>query len=335
MATAFRATQQLAPSASNEPRAKVKRIEVAARAERATPGSVVFQADGRFLARFGEKLEYFIQDTPHRVKVPPQHAADVAATKWMVRGPGGGFALVGPAHVLVIRGGKFSMLALPTRGEGEVGEICAVVDDGRTFGIVTLETDDSDGPELWRSEGVIAEGGAWQEPLALPLGGEPRALSSGPYGYLVVGAKKQRARAMLLGFDDQTVVFTKGVNERGPLLTCVCSAARPSWAAGEGFVLAVERSGVHEEVLDAPEEPVAMGLDLAGSPWLLTPRSVMRRHVDGTTARWVAYHRAADGDPPHVGFGFSTSGVRVVDATGGGVHITPRDLRNWQSTQGA
>lgn len=332
MATAFRATQQLGGDASsNEPRAKVKPLAPVERSAPTEVGSVVFQADGRFLVRFGDRLDYFIQETAHRVKVPPEHEARVSASRWMVRGPGGGFALVGPRHVVTIRGGKFTTLALPARAAGgEVGEICAVVDDGRTFGIVTAETEDSDGnSELWRSD----DGATWQEPVALPLGGEVRSVSSGPYGFLVVGARKLRARAMLLGFDAQPVLFTKGVNERTPLLVCVCGADKNAWAAGDSYVLSLERGAVHEEPVEAPGPAIAMGLDLVGAPWLLTSRALLRRHVEGGSAKWCVYHQASDGAAPYVAFGFSPGGVRVVDARGGGVHVAPRDIRNWQSTQ--
>ena len=331
-ATAFRATQplRLTDPASDEPRAVVARVVAPSSDVPATPGSVVFQPDGRFLMRFGSRLDYFINDKPHRVTIPAGFEPDLAATRWMVRGPGGGFALVGPTSVLLIRGGRFTKVAMPTRPSGgEVGEISAIVDDGHVFGVVTDETDDSEGgPELWRSN----DGNAWEEPISLPMGGDVRSIAYGPYGYLVVGARKNRARAMFLGFDNHPLLFTKGVTDHSPLSACVCSAGRAAWGAGEGFVLYLERSDVHEEPVDVHEAPVVMGLDLAGTPWLLTEGHVLRRHLDSRAAKWRVYHRREAGAPPFVAIGFSSAGVRVVDAGGGGVHLTPRDIRSWQAT---
>ena len=52
--------------------------------------------------RFGERLEYFIDDKAHRVKVPPEHGAAVGESRWMVRGPGGGYRLAQPQAELSI-----------------------------------------------------------------------------------------------------------------------------------------------------------------------------------------------------------------------------------------
>src|SRR6185503_16360776 len=113
--------------------------------------------------------------------VPAEHRSAVAASSWLVRGPGGGFALVAPGHVLLIRGGRFASMPMPERATGgEVGEIQAVIDDGRVFGVVTAETDDSNGgPELWQS----ADGLRWGEPVVLPLSGDARSVAYGPYGF--------------------------------------------------------------------------------------------------------------------------------------------------------
>jgi len=331
-ATAFRPTQplRLTDDDPETPRAQVRTI-ARPREPLATLGSTVFQPDGRFLMRFGERLEYFIDDKPHRVTVPIEHRADVADSRWMTRGPGGGFALVGPDHLLLVRGGQFTRLPGPRRPTaGEVGEIIAVIEDGRAFGVVTAETDDSNGgAELWRSN----DGVHWEEPVTLPLGGDVQCVSYGPYGYLVVGARRNRARAMLVGFDNHPLLFTKGVNERTALSVCACSAGRDAWAAGEGFVVYLERSGVHEESVEVSDFPVAMGLDVVGTPWLLTERHVLRRHVGSRSAKWALYHRREDGEAPFVAFGFTTSGVRVVDSGGGGVHLEPRDVRTWRPTQ--
>src|SRR6185503_17784099 len=70
--------------------------------ELATAGCAVFQPDGKVLMRFGDRLLYFVGDRPFKVAVPPEHRDAVEASRSLVRGPGGGFALIGRRHVLLI-----------------------------------------------------------------------------------------------------------------------------------------------------------------------------------------------------------------------------------------
>ena len=339
-ATAFRPTRMLGMTnlVSGGPPAVIH--EVAARTiagtgsslldhvvEPAEPGSVVFQPDGKILARFGERILYFVGDRPHKVGVPDAELAQVASSKWVTRGPGGGFALIGPSHVLLIRGGAFSRMTMPTRpGGGEVGTVQAAIGDGRMFGVVTAETDDGDGgPELW----ISTDGLGWAPPRVQPIGGEVAAMTNGPYGCTVVGSKaKRRGRALHLGLDGQVSVFTTGVNEKLPLVACVSGAARDSWAAGQGLALRFDPSGVTEERVEDVDVPIAMGLDLVGVPWLVTPHAVLRRH-DGDQPVWKLYYRRAPEDAPLVGIGFTSEGARVLDARGRGAHIVPSDLEAW------
>src|SRR5262249_52124045 len=150
----------------------------------------------------------------------------------------------------------------------------AVIADGRVFGIVTGETDDSEGgPELWRS----VDGSTWSDPAVLPLGGDVNAIAYGPYGFLIAGARGgKRARAIHLRLDGQATLFTQGVNDKPPLLVAVSGALRESWAAGPGVILRFDSGGAATEAADNTEAPVAMGLDLVGSPWLVTERAVLR-----------------------------------------------------------
>jgi hypothetical protein len=220
-------------------------------------------------------------------------------------------------------------MAPPARASGgEVGEIQAVVDDGHAFGVVTAETDDSNGgPELWTADDATA----WRKPIVLPIGGDVLAVSQSPYGYLVVGARrKTRGRALFLGFDGQIHVFVDGVNDGAPLLASVCGAGREAWAAGAGFVLAFDRTSARAEEIDMVGAPVAMGLDLVGVPWLLTDRQVLRRHVEGTTAAWRGHH-LGEGEPPFVAMGFAPDGVRAFDSRGAGVHLVPHDIEAWRA----
>jgi hypothetical protein len=203
-----------------------------------------------------------------------------------------------------------------------------VVDDGRTFGVVTAETDDSGGPELWTS----ADGASWSEPLILPLGGDAHSVSNGPYGFLVVGSRRgTRARALFLGFDGQASVYTGGVNERAPLRVALCGAAREAWGAGAGFVMAFERGAVRPEPVEQAGQPTAMALDLVGVPWLVCERMLLRRHVDAGNAIWRVYYRRPEGSAPLIAVGFTPEGARVLDAHGGGATVVPRDIESWSS----
>jgi serine/threonine protein kinase len=349
-ATVVRTTQLVpfAVTAVAEPIASVLEIASAASPpsegvhaslDLAAPGGVVFQPDGKVLARFGERLLYMVGDRAHKVAVPAEWKPFVAASRWLARGPGGGFALVGPRHVVLVRGGVFSLMALPARaGGGEVGSIQAVVESGPVFGVITAEVDECGGPELWTS----SDGRAWSAPSILPLGGDARAICCGPYGFLVVGARKSaRGRALFLGFDGQASVYTSGVNERPPLSVALTGATREAWGAGTGFIVGFDRGGAISEAVDHQGEPVAMALDLVGVPWLVCERAVLRRHAVTAGAAsshaqaaqggpvWRTYYRRDPAAPPLVAIGFTPDGARVLDARGGGASIVPRDIELW------
>lgn len=295
----------------------------------ATPGGVAFQPDGRALARFGARLFLLSDGPPLEVEVPPAERAVVAATTHVVRGPGGGFALVGPRHLRLLKAGSFREAPLPARERGgEVGAVEAAIGDGRLFGVVTAETEDGDGgPELWTSR----DGVRWSGPTILPLGGRVRSLASGPYGTLAVGASsKGKARALFLGFDGQASVYANGVNHRPPLDVAICGADRTAWGAGAGFVLAFDRAAVTVEEIEVSEPPVAMGLDPVGVPWLVTQRAVLRRHAGLANASWRVYFQQDAGAPPLVAIGFNADGARVIDAAGRGAMILPRDVGAWR-----
>jgi serine/threonine protein kinase len=282
--------------------------------------SVVFLPDGKVLGRFGEQLLYFADDRPRSVAVPEELRSAVGASRWLVRGPGGGYALVGPSRVLLIRRGVFLELPLPVHPSGAgLGPIQAVVDNGRVFGVVTAETDDSNGgAELWTS----SDGATWSEPIVLPLGGEVQAISYGPYGYLVVGSRKRRnARALFLPFDQPVSVYVDGVNSRSPLRLALCGAAQQSWGAGVDYVLGFNRGTVEEETFEWDEAPVAWTLDLVGVPWVVTRRAVLRRVVESGRASWRVCYRREEGRPPFVAIGMFGDGGRVLDAAGNTVRI--------------
>ena len=330
-ATRFRSTRLLDQDAagSGSPRVTAReipppRLPDLTGVAPAAPGGVAFLPGAFGFARLGERVFYFAHSDPRfmEVPVPREHRAKVSASRWLVRGPTGGIALIGPGHVLLLPRSSFVPGPTPSR-PGEVGPIQAAIGDGRMFGVVTAETDDSNGgPELWLS----TDGSSFGPPIILPLGGDVSALAPGPLGVLVVGSRRgTRARALLLGYDRQVHVIPAGVNDRPPLIAAVAGAEGEFWAAGEGFVLRFDRAGASEEKVEGPVgRPVAMGLDLAGIPWLLTERAVLRRSAASSPV-WRTYHARPEGVPPLVAIGFTSAGVRAFDAGGGGALLQPDD----------
>jgi hypothetical protein len=341
--TAFRQTRLVGPSAPaltavaeiaetrlRRPSGTAVRLDDPAGAA-LTPGGLVFLPTGPYLARYGERLFYVQDDHPQKVAVPAAERELVARSRWMARGPGGGFAVVSEDAILVIRAGEFSRMRLPVRRDGgEVGAIQAVIGNGRCFGIVTAETDDSDGgPELWRA----SDANQWSGPTVLPLRGSVRALADGPYGFLVVGASEngKRGRALFLSMDDRITMFTTGVNDGGPLDVAVATGDRDAWAAGRGRVARFDAASVSAESLEVSDEAaVALALDPAGRPWLVTERCILRRHADGPSPVWKTYHRRDPALPQFVGIGFTGEGARVLDARDGVVLVAPFDVGSWR-----
>ncbi|WP_437626952.1 protein kinase domain-containing protein [Sorangium sp. So ce1151] len=298
------------------------------------PGEVVFQPGSFAFACSSGGLYCFSQREPQLfdVAVPEEVLPHLAETRWLARGPGGGVALVGPAHVLLFRGTDFALATLPRRASGgAVGPIVAVLGDGRAFGVVTAETEDGEGgPELWLSQ----DGARWSEPLLLPLGGEVNAVASGPLGFFVAGSfRGKRGRAMWLGYDGKAQVFAAGMNDKPPLEVAVAGAEGAGWAAGAGVVMRFDQSGAAVEASEGEGRPMAMGLDEGGVPWLVTEREVLRRHGAGVPL-WKRYHAQAEGAPGLVAIGFHPAGVRVVDELGGGVVLRPADFATTRPVEG-
>lgn len=324
--TAFRSTRVRGIAGSvGAPPAHVREVPAPANlpAGAMGPGDVVFLPGQWGFCRLGDKVFCFSQVEPSffEVPVPAARRRLVAESRWVVRGPERGIALVGPGHVLLLPQTDFQALPLPRRPRGgEVGAIQAVIGDGRVFGVVTAETDDSNGgPELWTWAGT-----SWKGPTILPLGGDVLSIFSGSSGILAVGARNgKRARAFLLGHDRQSRVFTE-VNDRAPLVVATAGAEGESWAAGAGGVLRFDAGGAVEEQVQGAGVPVAMALDRDGIPWLLRERTVARR-VGGSSPLWWTLHERAAAEPPLVAIGFTAEGARVMDGRGGGLLIQPQD----------
>ncbi|MFO0586473.1 MAG: protein kinase [Polyangiaceae bacterium] len=335
VATAFRNTRPLHSIRPNVPLCAVDLIDREHRgvsqppSEPARPEDIVFTPDGKLLVRFGESLSYFSSSHIDSVKLPEERRSLVTTSRWLTRGPGGGFALVGAEHVLWIRDKRFLSIPLPVRRDGSpVGRIQAILSGGPGLGVLTEETEESNGgPELWFSR----EGTGWEGPIVVPLSGDPVAAACGPGGYLVVGSRRGRnARALFLQSDGQAVVFTVGVNDRPPLRVAVCGVGQDRWAAGDGYILQFQRGTVVQEASDVIAAPQAMALDPVGVPWLLTANALLRRHVEHGSPRWTLYHQKEPSTPPWIGVGFTGEGVQVMDALGGATLIVPSDITFWK-----
>jgi len=136
------------------------------------PGNVVFQPDGRGLARLGGHLFHLWDDRVVLVPINHDELTVIASTTHVVRGPNSGYALVGPAHVRLVRPAQLITVPLPPRKN----PLECAIGDGHMFGVVTAATpgDEDSLPELWTWTGE-----AWATPIPLPLGGRVLAMSSG------------------------------------------------------------------------------------------------------------------------------------------------------------
>jgi serine/threonine protein kinase len=293
------------------------------------PGNVAFQPDGRALACFGDRLYHLWDERQTPIPFPGDQAHLLRETTHVVRLPFGGYAVVGPQHIRMIRPGRVVSAPLPSRPDGRpVGTIVSAFGESFAFGVITSDIGEG-GPELW----MFGSGSLWGEPVALPGLDRVSAVASSPYGFLVVGQARAGswAYAVFASEFGHVSVYMRGLRDKPPLQAAVASADRLIWAAGDGCVLAIDRGAVAVEDLEAPARPVAMGLDPLGIPWLVTERAVMRRSTQGPAPVWRLYHEAEPGDPAFVGIGFSTNGARIVDARGGGVVLKPIDVDSWQS----
>ena len=321
------------------------------------PGAIGFQADGKLLALDGPHLYFFVDEQPYRVIAPTvTDATDlvsggarsaVAGCRWVVQAGELGYALVGPRTLLFVRAGKWRTVDLPARrggGAGQgIGDIQACIGARGRLVVVTAETDDSEGgPELWRygharaTPTHAADREEWSGPIAIPLNGEVAAMSEGPYGTLLVGAKGgKKARASFLAPDGATTVFASGVSHGPPLVVATCGNERDAWAASTTTILRFDRGNAEVERADLQEQPVHMALDLVGIPWLVTERAVHRREAGDTSTRWRTIYRRADDAPRLVGIGFTPDGARVLDELGGGARIVPSDVGEWRGARGS
>ena len=285
--------------------------------------------DGKILARSGEALHYVLGERAHRVSVPAEHAAAVAATRWIGRAPGGGFVLASERALVRVRGGEFHVLPMPGQNARvAAGPLQAFAAEADGFVVVTADRSWGGSPEVWSS----ADGTLWEGPLGLPLGGEARAVARGRGGLLLVGAHHgSRARAVVRALDG-TVVTLPEITHLPPLVA-VCAAGEVFHAAADRFAVTVAQGNAAVVEFDGSGAPVAVGLDPTGAPWILTRRALLRRRVTTAGASWRCLHASTEGAPEFVAFGFGADGVRLLDARGGGVLLEPDDLASWRPTE--
>jgi hypothetical protein len=346
--TSYRATVPLTSEDAGDSRRTPYRVEEVAPRPAHPPdpsrppmsigaGKVAFQADGKVLVVSGDRLYFFVEDQPYAVVPPDGESARMAEARWAQHVGELGYAIVGPRQIHFLRGGKWRALAPPKRQSGgEVGPIVACLGSRGRLSIITAETDDSEGgPELWRTSGAH-----WVGPLAIPLGGEVRAMAEGAYGMLIVGGKgDKRARASFLGPDGGVMVYAQGVSNTPPLEVAVCGNERDAWAASGQMIFRFDRSAAEVELPDLNERPVQMALDLVGLPWLVTERSVLRREAAlGTPtpgrSPWRVVAKRAQGAPRFAAIGFTPEGARVIDEASGSLRIVPSDLAGWRGPSG-
>jgi serine/threonine protein kinase len=286
----------------------------------------VYQPDGRALGLFGNQLVSFIHGEAAFVGVKPEIALVLDVTKWMVRGPIAGFALVGSFHILLIgRSSEPILMNLPRpRSGAALGPIVATVGDGRMFGIITADMEDKESnQELWVSENGVT----WSEPFEVPFGGTVHAMANGTSGLYVIGGKRgAAARALQMGHDEICRILTQRLRRHPPLLTAVAGVGKECWAAGENCIVRLDGENVETEEAAPFDLPIAMALDAVGIPWLVTRNKVLRRHGGGTSALWILYYERPEGKPAFVTIGFTSEGAHVLDAAGNTTLLVPHDI---------
>lgn len=298
----------------------------------AEPWNAAFQPDGKVLARFGRRVAFYVDDRAILVAIPDEFEDDVSRTRWVVRAPGGGFALIGQSSLVLIQHSSLRRLPAPSRADGcALGPLQAVVGNGALLGAVTGEVDDRGGPELiqWTNAG------GWGEPVVLPLAGDARCVAATPYGFLCAGAHPSgRGRAALLDFNRQAISYLPSLTSCPPLDVALGGTEREFWVAGGGRLLRLDRAGAHVESEGFGGDAVAMALDPVGSPWLVTQNQILRRHLSHANPRWLTYAEKANRAPSYIAIGFTPRGADVLDASGVKHRIQPPDIREWRSASG-
>ncbi|MCS6899442.1 MAG: serine/threonine-protein kinase, partial [Myxococcales bacterium] len=146
-----------------------------------SPGSALVQPDGRVLVHSGDQLLYLVRRKAYAIAVPVSWRETVACSRWLLRAPVGGYALIGSRSALWLRGGKFSLLPLPESLAGAACEVVAAFSGAGRLGLLTKGRDGAPW-ELWSSR----DGTTWGSE-ALVFEGIPHVIGEGPGGLLVLG----------------------------------------------------------------------------------------------------------------------------------------------------
>jgi hypothetical protein len=294
------------------------------------PGKAAFQADGRIIAISGDRIVFFIGQQGYLVAQPKdaELARVLARTARVHVVPGLGYLFVGAEGVLCLQRGVWRALPMPPMEPDEAVEASFSGPSG--LGVVT--SGDSGLTTIWRTR----DGASYEGPVEFGMnGGKVLAISDGPYGTLAVGSRGDRGRAIFVPFDGDEVPYTKGVVNKPPLRVAACGAGRDAWAAGEHGIFAFSPGRPAElEQTELARKPgplalVDMVIDLVGSPWLLTSRSLLRREATAAEHAWRVVHERDPNEPAFVAMGFTPKGVHVLDERGGFVVITPADVARW------
>ena len=314
-------------------------VEVEVAAKRGSPleadpqARVVVIAGAGALARLNGTLSFFLGDQAQDVPLDVEAREALRLSPWLVRAPSG-FAAVGQ-DFLLIEHGTVRKGELPRHDGKTVGRVQAVHGDANGIIVATAETDESDGPELWRT----TDGRTWRGPTVIEQGPSTvNAMAPGPGGILVVGGNKKgdKARAALVGFDDKVRELSVP-DGHAALRTAICGTGVEAWGAGDGYVLRFhvkqgsDRTAESERV-DVAGPAVAMALDPIGTPWLVTSHAVLRRHLDGVDPVWRLYYKRAPAEAALVGVGFEARAAIVMDAAGVMLRLKPRDAGTWGSS---
>ncbi|MFO0551135.1 MAG: protein kinase [Polyangiaceae bacterium] len=278
--------------------------------------------DGTSVARSGAGLLYLRQQRAYVIRLPDDkrlpeileralslHYADML-----------GCAIVSPAGVAFVRSNVVRTLSPPTSPGRAVGPIVSAhVFSGR-LAIVTDETEDTEGAvELWWTHDAVA----WSPPVAVSLNsGRVLASSAGPYGSLLVGSREGRggkvaATAAFSANDGSNIAFARGLGTLPSLTAALAGLEHESWAASGAHVVNLARGAVTAETVDTPaDQPgtwARLGLDLYGTPWLLTETALHVREVRGGAPIWRRIHTRSDVDPPFVTLAFTSRGPFALD----------------------
>ena len=290
-----------------------------------TPGCVVFQPDGKVLARVGSRLLYFVQDVPHKVRVDPDVAAARGRDPLDHARPRRGLCADGPAARAPRPrwqpdpdaaprhdGGSASHLRrrrrrprVRRRHRGDGGQ--------RRPGALALHRR----RDMERARGAPAQ--------RMPRGQSPTAPSASSSSARWANAV---ARCSSASTGRSWSTPRRCSSGRRCSSRCAAPIARPGARARASCC-----ASIAAWPRPSPSRPPPRPSRSRSIRWayrgLVTEHAVLRRHVDGGLAGWRTYYSRPGEVPALLAIGFTPDGARVLDASGGTVHLTPHDAEAW------